>query len=180
MPKGSPKTTQDASKTVPGGLRRRKMSPNASKKAPPTPKTLPKTAPQTPLGILNSDLRGAAVLPALRAQSAAPPASQDDGGVCGVPDPAPCLFRAYPPPYPPPTGHRDHRPPLGALVGAPTLLASKSAVSPRRNAQIRKIKFPRCSREASSMNFVFWKSSVSPRRNAHLRNLLCSPPLVPP
>ena len=72
MPKGSPKTTQDASKTVPGGLRRRKMSPNASKKAPPTPKTLPKTAPQTPLGILNSDLRGAAVLPALRAPSARP------------------------------------------------------------------------------------------------------------
>ena len=64
------------------------MSPNASNKAPQTPKTLPKTAPQTPLGILNSDLRGAAVLPALRAQSAAPPASQDDGGVCGVPDPA--------------------------------------------------------------------------------------------
>ena len=48
------------------------MSPNASKKAPQTPKTLPKTAPQTPLGILNSDLRGAAVLPALRAQSAFP------------------------------------------------------------------------------------------------------------
>ena len=55
-----------------------------------------------------------------------PPGSpKDAGGVCGVPDPAPCLFRAYPPPYPPPTGHRDHRPPLDALVTAPDSLGFK-------------------------------------------------------
>ena len=74
-PPRRPKTLPRRSKLVPGCLRRRKMIPNASKKAPQKPKTPPRTAPKTPLGILNSDLRGAAVLPALRAQSAAPPAS---------------------------------------------------------------------------------------------------------
>ena len=35
------------------------------------------------------------------------------------------FFRAYPPPYPPPTGHRDHRPPLEPLVSAPDSLGFK-------------------------------------------------------
>ena len=109
-PQDDPKTTQDASKTLQDGprcLRRRKMIPNAMKKAPQQPKTPPKTAPKTPLGILNSDLRGAAVLPALRAQSARPVVFSDRPE--GVWDLLQNFFQNLNPPLHPPTRPRAFR-----------------------------------------------------------------------
>ena len=79
-PRASPRRPKPA-KTLP---RRFKMAPGGLRRPKTVPKWLPngskifrnasKDAPKTPQGSLNSGFGGAAVLPALRARSAAPPA----------------------------------------------------------------------------------------------------------
>ena len=159
-PKKPPNGLQVASKKPPRGARQ-------AQTAPTTPKDAPQTTQKTTQRSSKIIFGGAAVLPALRARSAAPPASQDDGGVCGVPDPALAFLEPTPLLILPPPAIAITARPSVLLWLLPSLLALKSAVSPRRNAQIRKRKFPRCPREASKMNFAVQKSSVSPRRNTH-------------
>ena len=89
LPKSLPKAPQagqDASKTLQDGPRRPpeakkgpQMAPNWHQNGSKIFRNASKDAPKTPQGSLNSGFGGAAVLPALRARSAAPPAEMTAG-----------------------------------------------------------------------------------------------------